>query len=118
MYSPGVLDHFQNPRNAGELSGATATVDVTNPVCGDILRLAVRVEDGRIAEARFKAKGCVTAMACSSLLTEMLIGKTIGEAHFVTAQKISEVLGGLPPATFHGSQLAADAVEAILAKLA
>lgn len=118
MYSPGVLDHFQNPRNAGELSGATATVDVTNPVCGDILRLAVRVEDGRIAEARFKAKGCVTAMACSSLLTEMLIGKTIGEARFVTAQKISEVLGGLPPATFHGSQLAADAVEAILAKLA
>ncbi len=118
MYSPGVLDHFQNPRNAGELPSATATVDVTNPVCGDILRLAVRVEAGRIAEARFKAKGCVTAMACSSVLTEMLIGKTIGEARLVTAGKISEVLGGLPPATSHGSQLAADAVEAILAQLA
>jgi nitrogen fixation protein NifU and related proteins len=117
MYSPAVLDHFQNPRNAGELPTATAMVEVTNPVCGDILRLAVRVEDGKIAEARFKAKGCVTAMACSSLLTEMLTGKTVGELRSMTAEKISEVLGGLPPATYHGSQLAADAIVSILGKL-
>ena len=64
MYSPAVLDHFKNPRNAGELPGATATVEVSNPACGDIMQLAVRVAEGRIAEARFKTRGCVTAIAC------------------------------------------------------
>src|ERR1035437_4764618 len=76
MYSEAVLDHFQNPRNAGILDAATATVSVENPVCGDILELSVRMEQGHIAEARFRTRGCVTAMACSSLLTEMLRGKT------------------------------------------
>ncbi len=116
MYTLEVLDHFQNPRNAGELSNATATVEVTNPVCGDILRLAVRVEGGRIVEARFKAQGCVTAMACSSVLTELLTGKTLAEVCRITSDQISKELGGLPPATAHGSQLASDALEAILTK--
>ncbi len=118
MYSPAVLDHFKNPRNAGDLADASATVEVSNPACGDILRLAVRVADGRIADARFKTRGCVTAIACSSLLTELIRGKTLLELHAVTPVQISKALGGLPPATVHGSQLASDALEAILVALA
>jgi SUF system NifU family Fe-S assembly protein len=118
MYSEAVLDHFQNPRNAGTLDAPTATVSVENPVCGDILELSVRMEQGRIAEARFRTRGCVTAMACSSLLTELLSGKTPAEARAITSDQISEALGGLPQATLHGAQLARDAVQALLAKLA
>jgi len=118
MFSEAVLDHFRNPRNAGELPGATATVEVRNPVCGDILKLAVSVVDGRIAEARFLCRGCTTAIACASVLTEQLRGRTLGEARSITAESLSEILGGLPPATFHGAQLAADAVAALREKLA
>ena len=117
MYSEAVLDHFQNPRNAGTLDTATATVSVENPVCGDILELSVRIEGGRIAEARFRTRGCVTALACSSLLTELLRGKAPAELRAVTSEQISEALGGLPPATLHGAQLARDAVQALLAKV-
>lgn len=117
MYSEAVLDHFQNPRNAGTLDAATATVSVENPVCGDILELSVLMESGRIAEARFRTRGCVTALACSSLLTELLRGKTPAEARAITSEQISEALGGLPPVTLHGAQLARDAVQALLAKL-
>jgi nitrogen fixation NifU-like protein len=117
MYSAAVLDHFQNPRNGGTLEAPTATVSVENPVCGDILELSVRVETGRITEARFRTRGCVTALACSSLLTELLRGKTSAEARAITAEQISEALGGLPQATLHGAQLARDAVQALLAKL-
>jgi nitrogen fixation NifU-like protein len=117
MYNPAVLDHFKNPRNAGDLPEATAVVEVANPVCGDILRLAVRVENGCISEARFKAQGCVTSIACSSLLAELLCGKTIAEAKQISPAQISDALGGLPPATLHGAQLACDALEAILVKL-
>jgi NifU-like protein involved in Fe-S cluster formation len=117
MYSEAVLDHFQNPRNAGTLDAATATVSVENPVCGDILELSARVDAGRIVEARFRTRGCVTALACSSLLTELLRGKTPVEARAITSEQISEALGGLPQATLHGAQLARDAVQALLAKL-
>jgi nitrogen fixation NifU-like protein len=117
MYSQAVLDHFQNPRNAGAMDGATATISVENPVCGDILELSVRMESGRIAEARFRTRGCVTAMACSSLLTEILRGKTPAEVRSITPEQLSESLGGLPPATFHAAQLARDAVQALIAKL-
>jgi nitrogen fixation protein NifU and related proteins len=117
MYSAAVLDHFQNPRNAGTLDAATATVSVENPVCGDILELSVRVEAGRIQEARFRTRGCVTALACSSFLTELLRGKTPAEARDITPEQLSEALGGLPPTTFHAAQLARDAVEALLSKL-
>jgi NifU-like protein involved in Fe-S cluster formation len=117
MYSQAVLDHFQNPRNAGTLDAPTATISVENPVCGDILELSVRTEAGRIAEARFRTRGCVTALACSSLLTELLRGKTPAEARAITSEQISEALGGLPQATLHGAQLARDAVQALLAKL-
>ncbi len=80
MYSPQVLDHFEHPRNAGELTNADARVRVENPVCGDILELAILVVGGRIDAVRFLAKGCVPAMACGSLITEMISGKTIEEA--------------------------------------
>jgi nitrogen fixation NifU-like protein len=118
MFSEAVLDHFRNPRNAGELSGATATVEVSNPVCGDILKLSARIVDGRIAEARFLCRGCTTAIACASLLTEELRGRTPTEARDITAESLSQSLGGLPPATFHGAQLAADAVRALIQNLA
>ncbi len=118
MFSEAVLDHFRNPRNAGELPGATATIEVSNPVCGDILKLSARVVDGRIAEARFLCRGCTTSIACASVLTERLSGSTLAEARSITAATLSEALGGLPPATFHGAQLAADAVSALLQNLA
>jgi nitrogen fixation protein NifU and related proteins len=117
MFSEAVLDHFRNPRNVGELSGATATVEVSNPVCGDILKLSARMVDGRIAEARFLCRGCTTSIACASLLTEELRGRTPAEARIITAESLSQSLGGLPPATFHGAQLAADAVNALLQEL-
>jgi nitrogen fixation NifU-like protein len=117
MFSEAVLDHFRNPRNAGELPDATATIEVTNPVCGDILKLSARFESGRIAEARFLCRGCTTSIACASLLTEQLRGRTLGGARAITAESLSSSLGGLPPATFHGAQLAADAVAALLQKL-
>lgn len=117
MYSAAVLDHFKDPRNAGELADATAMVEVSNPVCGDVLQLAARVEGGRIAEIRFKAQGCVTAMACASVLTEIVKGKTPEEARAITHQRIADVLGGLPPATVHGAQLARDALAALLGKI-
>ncbi len=116
MFSEAVLDHFRNPRNAGELPGATATVEVSNPVCGDILKLSARIVDGRIAEARFLCRGCTTSIACASILTEELRGRTLAEARALTADALSQSLGGLPPATFHGAQLAADAVNALLQK--
>jgi len=118
MFNETVLAHFRQPRNAGELPDATATVEVTNPVCGDVLRLSVRTENGRISAARFKTQGCVAAIAASSVLTEMLTGQTPAEARTITPQKISEALGGLPPATFHAAQLCADAVAELARKLA
>jgi nitrogen fixation NifU-like protein len=118
VYSELVLDHFRNPRNAGKLPNATAEVQATNPVCGDILELSARVESGAIVEARFLCRGCTTSIASASFLTERLTGCTVAEARAITAETISEALGGLPPATFHGAQLAADALSLLLAKLA
>lgn len=117
MFNEAVLDHFRNPRNAGELASATLKVEVSNPVCGDVLQLAVRVEGGRIADARFLCRGCTTAIACGSVLTETICGKTTAQIRAVNAESISSRLGGLPAATFHGAQLAADALSALLAKL-
>jgi nitrogen fixation protein NifU and related proteins len=117
MFSEAVLDHFRNPRNAGELPAASATVEVSNPVCGDILKLSARIVDGRIAEIRFLCRGCTTSIASASVLTEKLRGCSLAEARAITAESVSDVLGGLPLATFHGAQLAADAVRALLQSL-
>jgi nitrogen fixation NifU-like protein len=118
MFSDAVLDHFKNPRNAGELSGADARVEVSNPVCGDVLQLAVRIEKEKIIEVRFLCRGCTTSIACASLLTEKLLQRTLVEARSLTAQSISEALGGLPAATFHGAELAADAAQTMLRNIA
>jgi len=117
MFNETILDHFKNPRNAGELPGATSIVEVNNPVCGDVLKLSVRIADGRIGEARFLCRGCTTSIACASLLTEQLKGRTLAEARALTAESLSESLGKLPPASFHAAQLAADAVAQLLLKL-
>ncbi len=118
MFSDAVLDHFRNPRNAGELAAADASVEVSNPVCGDVLHLAVRIDGGRIAEARFLCRGCTTSIACASLLTEQLSQRTLDEARLLTAEALSQSLGGLPAATFHGAELAADAVQTMLRNIA
>ena len=117
MFNPTVLAHFANPHNAGDLAGATAIVEASNPVCGDVLRLSVQVESGRIVAARFKTQGCVAAIAAGSLLTDLLAGKSAAEASQLTAESIAQALGGLPEASFHAAQLCTDVVQALLRKL-
>lgn len=117
MFTDAVLDHFQAPRNVGELADATARVEVTNPVCGDVLHLSARVVNGRIIEARFLCQGCTTAIACASLLTVELTNKTLNETHTISANSLSNALSGLPPATHHAAELAVDALTQLLAKL-
>jgi len=116
MFNEIIIGHFQNPRNAGDLPGANGQAEVTNPVCGDILRLSARISGNRIEEVRFKTQGCVAAIAASSVLTELLVGKTTAQTREITAQFISDTLGGLPPASFHAAQLCVDAVAALLRK--
>jgi nitrogen fixation NifU-like protein len=117
MFSEALLEHFQRPRNAGELAGATAVVEASNPVCGDVLRLAVIVEGGVVREARFLCRGCTAAIASGSALTEKIKGKSVGELKEMHAAEIAAELGGLPPASFHAAQLAEDAVRAIIEKI-
>jgi nitrogen fixation protein NifU and related proteins len=117
MYSPLLLDHFQNPRNAGDVADPDASVQIENPACGDILKLSVRVADGRLEEIRFRAKGCVPAMACGSLLTELVQGRTVDEARKLRREELVEAIGGLPEASSHASHLAIDALRALLMQI-
>jgi nitrogen fixation protein NifU and related proteins len=117
MFSELVLEHFRSPHNAGDLASPTAIVEVTNPVCGDVLRLSVRLERGIVSVARFKTQGCVAAIASSSVLTDLVTGKSLVQLRGITADQISAALGGLPPTTYHAAHLCADAVEALLLKL-
>jgi nitrogen fixation protein NifU and related proteins len=117
LFNDVILDHFHNPHNVGELADASVTVEVTNPICGDILRLSVRLDDQHISAACFKTQGCVAAIASSSVLTDLLIGKSPTELRGIAPQQISSALGGLPPATFHAAQLCGDAVAALLKKI-
>ena len=112
MYPEGLLDHFQNPRNVGELAAPAVTVEVSNPACGDILRLSARFEEGRIAEARYKVRGCTAAIAAGSALTEWLTGKTREDLALFTPAIIDAAVGGLPAASKHAAVLCADAVKA------
>jgi nitrogen fixation NifU-like protein len=113
MYSQILLDHFEYPRNAGELTRADAVVEVTNPVCGDLLKLAVTMKAKKIHEAKFLCRGCTTAIACGSLLTEQLRGREISALKELTAQRLSTELGGIPEASYHAAQLAEEAVTAL-----
>jgi nitrogen fixation protein NifU and related proteins len=117
MYSAQLLDHFQNPRNAGEISNPDAIAEIENPVCGDVLRLTLKIEAKRIADIRFKAKGCVPSMACASALSEMARGKNIAEARSLTRDGLISAVGGLPQASTHAAQLALDTLHAALSKL-
>ena len=113
-YSPILIEHFQNPRNVGELPDANAQASVTNPVCGDVLQLLLKIDDGRIVEVRFKTFGCEAAIAASSLLTEMIKGKTLCEVQDLTPDMITAALGGLPRVKLHASALAEEALKEAL----
>jgi nitrogen fixation NifU-like protein len=117
MYSSQLLDHFEHPRNPGEVDHPDASVQVENPVCGDILKLSLKVRDGQISQINFRCKGCVPAMACGSALTELVKGKNIREARHLRREELVEVVGGLPEASAHASHLAMDALAAVLRKL-
>ncbi len=117
MYSPEVIEHFEHPRNVGEVEQPSATAEVENPACGDVMRLSLRVQDGKIAEARFRTKGCVTAIACGSALTEALTGRSLQEAGELRREELVSALGGLSNETMHASHLAMDALRAALRKL-
>jgi len=114
MYSAQVLDHFEHPRNAGVVDNPDAQVQIENPACGDVVRLSLKISDGRIKEIRFLAKGCVASVACASALTELVRGSTVAQAHRLRREGIVEALGGLPAASLHASHLAVDALMAAL----
>jgi nitrogen fixation NifU-like protein len=116
MYSTKLLDHFEHPRNAGDLKEPHARAIVENPACGDVLGLEIRVEGERIAEIAFKAKGCVPAMACASAVTELVRGKSIREAANVTKEDVRAAVDGVPPASGHALDLAVEAVQAVLTR--
>ena len=117
MFSNTLLDHFQHPRHAGELPGATARVEVSNPVCGDILQLAAVVDHTLIREARFLCRGCAASIASASLLTELIQGRELHELDSIRVESLAQSLGGLPPASFHAAQLALDALHTLLRQL-
>lgn len=117
VYSAAMLDHFKNPRNVGELPPPAITVEVSNPVCGDILRLSVLLEEGRLQQVRFKTRGCVASIACGSVLTELVQGKSLEEAARLTAEDVAAGLGGLPPESGHAALLAVEALQAALKKM-
>lgn len=110
MYTDKVMDHFQNPRNVGEIADADGVGEVGNAVCGDIMKIYLKVDDDRIADVKFKTFGCGAAIATSSMVTEMVKGKTLEEALQITNKAVAEALDGLPPQKMHCSNLAADAL--------
>ncbi len=112
--SPELIEHFRNPRNVGELPPPAITVEASNPVCGDILRLSVRLESGRVAEAGYKVRGCAASIAAGSALTELLAGRDRAELAAVTAETVEAAVGGLSNESKHAAVLCVDAVRAIM----
>jgi nitrogen fixation protein NifU and related proteins len=117
VYSAELLDHFQNPRNAGAIEMPDSAARLENPVCGDILELTVRFEGTTIADIRFRAKGCVPTMACASAITELAKGKTVEQARKISRQDLLQKVGGVPEASSHAAQLALDTLAALLKKV-
>src|SRR5438552_17601203 len=113
-YSEKLLDYFQNPRCVGEIPEADAVAEVSNPVCGDVMKLWVKVDDCRIQDAKFKAQGCSAAIATSSYATEMLVGMNVADARRITRDQIADALGGLPASKVHCSVLASAAIKEAL----
>ena len=114
MYSDLVMDHFMNPRNVGEIADADGIGTEGNPVCGDVMKMYIKIEDGRIVDVKFKTFGCGAAIATSSIATEMVKGKTIEEALQLTNKAVAEALGGLPPVKMHCSMLAEEALQSAI----
>ena len=114
VYSPQLLDHFQNPRNAGDVETPDLSAQMENPVCGDVLKLTAKLAGRQIADICFRAKGCVPAMACGSALTELIKGKTVEQARQVSREELVRAVGGLPEASGHGAQLSLDTLQALL----
>ena len=114
MYSEKVMDHFGNPRNVGEIEDADGVGEVGNPVCGDMMTIYIKVEDGRLTDIKFKTFGCGAAIATSSMITEMAMGMTIEEALEITRDSVADALDGLPPVKLHCSNLAADGLHAAI----
>ena len=113
-YSEKVMDHFMNPRNVGEIESADGVGEVGNPACGDMMRLYLKIEDGRVRDAKFRTFGCGAAIASSSMLTEMIKGKTVDEARAITNQHVADALDGLPAVKIHCSVMAEQAVKSAL----
>lgn len=111
MYSEKVMDHFANPRNVGVIEDADGVGEVGNPVCGDVMKITIRVVDDRIEDIKFQTLGCGAAIATSSIVTEMAKGMTLEEAVAITKQQVADELGGLPPAKMHCSVLATDGLK-------
>ncbi len=114
MYSEKVMDHFMNPRNVGEMENPDAIGEVGNPTCGDLMKLYLRVEDNVITDIKFQTFGCGAAIATSSMITELAMGKTLDEAWELTRDEVAESLDGLPPIKMHCSNLSADALKAAI----
>lgn len=115
MYSEKVMDHFSNPRNVGEMPDANGIGEVGNPKCGDIMKMYIKVEDGKIKGVSFKTFGCGAAIATSSMATELIKGKTLEEALKLTNKAVMEALDGLPPVKVHCSVLAEQAIKSAIA---
>jgi nitrogen fixation NifU-like protein len=113
-YTDKVMDHYEHPRNVGVVENANGVGVVGNPACGDVMKLTIRVEDNRIVDAKFKTFGCGAAIATSSMVTEMVKGKTLEEALAITNKTVAEALGGLPKVKMHCSVLAEDALKAAI----
>lgn len=112
MYTEQVMDHFQNPRNMGEVENADGVGEVGNPQCGDVMRITIKVDDEeRIEDVKFKTLGCGAAIATSSMVTEMAKGRTLAEAQEISKKAVADALGGLPPQKMHCSNLASDGLK-------
>src|SRR5678815_3184454 len=114
LYNPTVMDHFMNPRNMGDLKDADGVGEVGAAACGDIMKISLKIKDGKISDARFKTFGCGSAIASSSMATELIKGRTIEDAMNFSNQEVVEALGGLPPVKIHCSVLAEEALKAAL----
>jgi nitrogen fixation NifU-like protein len=112
--SPELIDHFRNPRNVGELAPPAVTAEASNPVCGDILRLSVRMDSGRVAQAAYKVRGCAASIAAGSAVTELLLGRDRAGMALITRETVETAVGGLSNESKHAAALCVDAVRAIL----